>query len=77
MASKKGALVFCKCYQWLIRDFPDGEGGARQPIILVIFFPENCMKLKKKLDGGDTHAPSTLWIRQWLQIYCCVKILNL
>ena len=30
-----------------MKDFPDGGGGACQPIMLGIFFPENCMKLKK------------------------------
>ena len=40
--------------QWRIQDFPEGGGvNSQRPIILQIFFAENCMKMKEFGTPGD------------------------
>ena len=62
-------MMFVDNYQWLIQDFPDGEGAGTnfkqecQPIIWPNF-PENCMKIKKFWWRVATRITAPLWILQ-------------
>ena len=56
------SLLFMNRIQWRIQDFQTGGPTPKlvsQPIILAIY-PENCMKLKNKMDQEGAHILTAL-----------------